>query len=79
MLPVSHLNTSERPVASNGSCDVYEGRFDGSKVCVKRLRVYSMEGPTDVKRVCYQGYCVHLLASDETYRHSAMRPYCGNG
>lgn len=60
ILPQSHilqddfvLNTAEFPIASRGSCDVYEGLLNGSKVCIKRLRVYSVEGPKDVKRVGY--------------------------
>ena len=59
MLPASLLNIAERPVASKGFCDVYEGLLNDSKVCVKRLRIHSVEGPTDVKRVCCRGYCIH--------------------
>jgi len=48
-----HLDISPRPVASGGSGDVYEGTLDGSKVCVKRVRVYSKEGPTKMTKVRY--------------------------
>ncbi|KAF9647775.1 kinase-like protein [Thelephora ganbajun] len=54
ILPASLLSVAEQPIASRGSCDAYEGFFDNSKVCVKRLRVYSMEGPNDVKRAFCQ-------------------------
>ena len=40
-----------QPVASGGPGDVYEGWFDGSKVCVKRVRTYSKEGPEKAKKV----------------------------
>ena len=51
MLPTSYiispstLNIGHHPLASGGSGDVYEGTFNGSKVCVKRVRVYSKDGP----------------------------------
>ena len=51
VLSASDVNVGERPVASIGPCDVYEGSLDGSEVRVKRLRVYSIQGPKDEKRV----------------------------
>jgi hypothetical protein len=57
ILPTSHtpsaslLNIGHHPVASGGSGDVYEGTFDGSEVCVKRIRVYSNDGPEKAIKV----------------------------
>ena len=44
-LPSTGLNIGHQPVASGGPGDVYEGTFNGSKVCVKRLRVHSKDRP----------------------------------
>ena len=57
ILPRSHALlsslkiTSRQPVASGGSGDVYEGTLNGSKVCVKRVRVYAKDGPMKVPKV----------------------------
>jgi hypothetical protein len=37
---------------------VYEGTLRGSKVCVKRIRVYSKDGPKIATKVCYR--CHHF-------------------
>ena len=60
MLPTSYTLSSQRldvnsqPAASGDSADVYEGTLDGSKVCIKRVRIYSQKdsqtGPTKVSR-----------------------------
>jgi len=47
ILPASHVISSQglivgrEPVAGGGYGDVYEGSLDGSKVCVKRARMYT--------------------------------------
>ena len=57
ILPTSHillppiLITSSHPVASGSCGDVYEGTFNGSKVCAKRVRAYIMDGPAKAVRV----------------------------
>ena len=59
MLPSSYiisaqlLDIIDRPVASGGSGDLYEGTLGGSKVCVKRFRAYPMGEPTDPAQVRY--------------------------
>ena len=58
ILSSSVLNISRQPVASGGSGDIYQGTLDGSTVCVKRVRIYSKEGPEKTKKVCYR--CHHL-------------------
>lgn len=51
ILPLSYtlssrvLHIGRQPVASGGSGDVYEGTLDNIRVCVKRVRVYSRDGP----------------------------------
>ena len=47
----SFLNTGLHPVTSWGPGDLYEGTFDGSKVCVKRVQVYSKDGPEKATKV----------------------------
>ena len=51
--PSQDLTVGNRPVASGGAGDVYEGTLNGSKVCVKRVRVYSRDGPEKAKKVLY--------------------------
>ena len=49
MLPTSyilssqHLEVDSEPFTSGGSGDVYKGTLDGSKICVKRVRMYSRD------------------------------------
>ena len=52
-LSPSLLNIDRWPVAWRGSDDVYEGTLDGSSVCVKRVRVYSNDGPKKTTKVHY--------------------------
>ena len=43
---VPNLQTIGRePFTSGGYGDVYEGTLDGARVCVKRLRAYTKDGP----------------------------------
>ena len=57
ILPTSYtpssslLKIGHHPVASGGPGDVYEGTLGGSRVCVKRVRVYSKDGPEKATRV----------------------------
>ena len=53
ILSSSVLNISRQPVASGGSGDIYQGTLNGSTVCVKRVRIYSKEGPEKTKKVRY--------------------------
>ena len=83
ILPTSYTFSSQRlgighrPVASGGSGDVYEGTLDGSKVCVKRVRVYSRDGQTKSTKVRVPSFSQSIVA-DETRRPSTKRPWCGN-
>ena len=57
MPPVSYnlspdlLNTASYPFASGGYGDMYEGSLDDSKVCIKRLRVYTRDDPQEAIKV----------------------------
>ena len=57
ILPTSYtlsphlLNVGSEPFASGGRGDVYEGTFDGSRVCVKRVKVYTQGDPQKAVRV----------------------------
>jgi len=73
VLPISLLTTSEWPILSRGPCDMYEGVFNGSQVCVKRLRVYSNGEPEAAKNVCNRRYSISPLVSDNTHRLSTGR------
>lgn len=60
MLPTSytlssrHLNIASDPFASGGYGDAYEGILDGSRVCIKRVRVHTKGGPEAATRVRYR-------------------------
>ena len=51
MLPPHRINVGSEPFASGGHCDVYEGTLDGSRICIKRIRVYTHLGPQKTARV----------------------------
>ena len=49
----SLMSTGLHPITSKGPGDSYEGTLDGSKVCVKRVQVYSKGDPEKVTKVCW--------------------------
>ena len=57
ILPISYIllphriNVGSEPFASGGFGDVYKGTLDGSMVCIKRIRVYTPDGPQKAARV----------------------------
>jgi len=55
ILSPSLLITSGQPIASGSSGDVYSGTLknSGLKVCVKRVRMYPENGPTETTKVRY--------------------------
>ena len=61
-LPGSPPLTAKWPIASRGAYDVYEGFLDDSKVCVKKLRIYSNDKEEKAKRVCFLRYCFFPFA-----------------
>ena len=48
------LGIGPHPVAAGGSGDVYEGTLNDSRVCIKRVRIYSKEGPKKATKVRYR-------------------------
>jgi hypothetical protein len=58
ILPTSYVRSSHLlgigpdPFASGGYGDVYEGSLDGSRVCIKRVRVYTRDSPEKAIKVC---------------------------
>ncbi|KAF9789483.1 kinase-like domain-containing protein [Thelephora terrestris] len=52
--PSQVLAIGNRPVASGGSGDVYEGTLNGCKACVKQVRVYSKDGPDKATKTLYK-------------------------
>ena len=53
ILSPSVLDVGRWPVAMGGSDDVYEGTLDGSRVCVKHVRVYPKDVPKKTTKVRY--------------------------
>jgi len=51
--PTENLNIALEPFASGGFGDVYEGTLDGSRVCIKRVRVYTRDGPEKALKARY--------------------------
>lgn len=75
ILSSSVLNIGRQPVASGGSGDIYQGVLNGSTVCVKRIRVYSKEGPEKSTKVRYRRHhfpCLPLLTSAQTLFQEAI-------
>ena len=58
ILPASYtlssdlLSIGSDPFASGGYGDVYEGTLDGSRVCIKRIRVNLRDGLENAAKVC---------------------------
>jgi len=49
-----HLPTIDlEPFACGGFGDVYHGTLDGSRVCIKRVRMYTEDGPQKATKVRY--------------------------
>jgi len=68
ILPTSYflsslLNIDSDPFCSGGYGDMYEGSLDGSRVCVKRVRVYTKDDPKKAAKVRYRHRCFPCLPS----------------
>ena len=51
--PLSQLQyTSQEPFADGAYGEVFHGTLDGSKVCIKRIKVYTKDSPEIAKKVC---------------------------
>ena len=68
-----------RPIGWGGSGEVYEGTLDGSKVCIKPVRVYFNDESNAAAKVHHRRHYLSLsVDADETHRHSTRRLWCGN-
>jgi hypothetical protein len=47
------LNIGPNPFIAGGYGDVYKGTLNGSKVCIKRMRVYTGDDPQRAAKVRY--------------------------
>ena len=76
-LSSSVLGIGRQPTASGGSGDLYEGTLDGSRVCIKRIRIYSRGGPGDVAKVHCLTFSVHFCSqiSQALYQEAVVWKY----
>ena len=72
MLSPSLLNIGPIPSTSGGFSDAYEGTFDGIKVCIKRVRIYSKEDLQNGTGVCCRSH--HLPRSSWLTRFTDLLP-----
>ena len=72
-IPSHLLNVDPEPFASGGFGDVYHGTLDGSGVCIKRVRVYTEDGPQKATKVHYGRRRSPLIIANITYRASVKR------
>jgi hypothetical protein len=79
ILPPDLLNIDHYPVASGGSGNVHEGIFNGSKVCIKRARIYSKDDLKKATKVhCKTPPLSLSTVTDETHRYSTKGLWYGN-
>ena len=52
-LPLYLLDIHPRPFASGDFGDVYQGTFNGSRVCIKHLRVSAQDDPKRILKVLH--------------------------
>ena len=53
--PSQVLNIGSHPIASGSSGQVFEGTLNRSKVCIKRIMLYSADGPEVARKVFSAG------------------------
>jgi hypothetical protein len=52
-LPPDSLSVDPGPFTQGGYGDVYRGTLNGSRVCIKRMKVYTRDDPQKAAKVCY--------------------------
>ena len=69
----------DKPVASGGFSDVWQGIYDERRVCIKRLRT-TQQNRRVVERVCLRFgiFVLHPLRDTAAHRGSARRQSCGS-
>ena len=68
------LKVDSEPFASGGYGDVYEGTLDGSKVCVKRVRMYTKDGPRKAARVRFSFWRCRFSRSPSLMKLTDLLP-----
>ena len=74
------LNIHPQPFTSGGFADVYHGTFNGSRVCIKHVRVYVQEAqdnPEKALKVRYRLCCFPHPITHGNHSTSGERPWCG--
>ena len=71
------LITDSHPVASGAVADTYKGTFNGRKVCVKRVRVYSNGNPRGVQEVRHL-FLPSCILSSKGSRSFIRKLSCGS-
>ena len=51
LIPNELLSKNEKATAAGGFADVYEGKFNGQKVCIKTLRLHSLDNGDVTEKV----------------------------
>lgn len=72
-LPAHLLHINDDPFVSGGFGDVYEGTLNCSKVCIKRLRVYTVNDPKTFRKVRYKHCCLTSSPTPTKFRHSVTK------
>ena len=72
-LPSRLLNINPDPFATGGYGDVHEGTLDGSRVCIKRVRMYTRDGPRRATKVRSAVSPISAM-TDKIRRRFAKRP-----
>jgi hypothetical protein len=72
MLSSNLLNIGRDPFIAGGYGDVYGGTLNGSKVCIKRMRVYTGD-PQRAAKVRHWCHRLHCFADNKIHRASAKR------
>jgi len=75
MFSAELLNIGSEPFASGGFGDVYGGTtLNGSRVCIKRVRVYTKDPPKKAIKVRLAPSFSLSVIAHESHRPSAGRP-----
>jgi len=73
MIPSHLLTIGPNPFAQGGHGDVYEGTLDGSKVCIKRVRVYVQEEENAIKvHHCCSFFPVRITNEAQSFYREAV-------
>ena len=77
MLSCSLLTVDRLPFISGSSGDLYEGTLGGTRVCVKRVRMYSEGDRQELSEVCHRRHCSPHLSPPLISPTEALPGSCG--